>query len=181
MATPESFRAVLDHQHDAGVDWPVEFETEMSTHSLDLSGKRILVIGLGDTGLSCARWLTAQGAEVSVADSRDAPPHALRLAELLPQVPLFTGPFDDARLQSADMLVVSPGVPLADPAIARAWPPGSKPSATSNCLPVPSARATRSATSQLMQATRCGSSRSPAATARAPLPQCAATCAAWPG
>jgi UDP-N-acetylmuramoylalanine--D-glutamate ligase len=92
----------------------------MSTYSHDFSGKRVLVIGLGDTGLSCARWLAAQGAEVSVADSRDAPPHALPLAELLPQVPLFTGPFDDARLQSADMLVVSPGVPLADPAIARA-------------------------------------------------------------
>ena len=29
---------------------------------LDLSGKRVLVIGLGDTGLSCARWLAAQGA-----------------------------------------------------------------------------------------------------------------------
>jgi UDP-N-acetylmuramoylalanine--D-glutamate ligase len=120
MATPESPRAFLDHQHDAGADWPVEPETEMSAHSLGLSGKRILVIGLGDTGLSCARWLAAQGAQVSVADSREAPPHALRLAELLPQVPLFTGPFDDARLQSAAMLVVSPGVPLADPAIARA-------------------------------------------------------------
>ena len=92
----------------------------MSYASLKLSGKKVLVLGLGDTGLSCARWLAARGAEVSVADSRAAPPHAARLAELLPQVPLHTGPFDDARLQSAEMLVVSPGVPLAEPAVARA-------------------------------------------------------------
>ncbi len=92
----------------------------MNYDSLQLSGKKVLVLGLGDTGLSCARWLAARGAQVSVADSRTAPPHAARLAELLPQVPLFTGPFDDARLQAAELLVVSPGVPLADPAVARA-------------------------------------------------------------
>ncbi|MDA8127907.1 MAG: UDP-N-acetylmuramoyl-L-alanine--D-glutamate ligase [Betaproteobacteria bacterium] len=92
----------------------------MSDDRLDLSGKKALVLGLGDTGLSCARWLAAHGAQVSVADSRAAPPHASRLAELLPQVPLLTGPFDEARLRAADMLVVSPGVPLAEPAVAGA-------------------------------------------------------------
>ena len=92
----------------------------MNYDSLQLSGKKILVLGLGDTGLSCARWLAARGAQVSVADSREAPPHARRLAELLPLVPLYAGPFDDARLRAAELLVVSPGVPLAEPAVARA-------------------------------------------------------------
>jgi UDP-N-acetylmuramoylalanine--D-glutamate ligase len=92
----------------------------MNYDSLQLSGKKVLVLGLGDTGLSCARWLAARGAQVSVADSRAAPPHADRLAEQLPQVALHTGPFDDALLQAAELLVVSPGVPLADPAVARA-------------------------------------------------------------
>lgn len=92
----------------------------MSYESLKLPGRKVLVLGLGDTGLSCARWLAAHGAAVSVADSRAAPPHAARLAQLLPQVPLYTGRFDDARLQAAEMLVVSPGVPLAEPAVARA-------------------------------------------------------------
>ena len=92
----------------------------MNYDSLQLSGKKVLVLGLGDTGLSCARWLTARGAQVSVADSRVAPPQASRLAELLPQVPLHTGGFDDALLQATELLVVSPGVPLADPAVARA-------------------------------------------------------------
>ncbi len=92
----------------------------MNYDSLALSGKNVVVLGLGDTGLSCARWLVARGARVSVTDSRAAPPHAGRLAELLPQVPLMTGAFGDACLQAADLLVVSPGVPLADPAVARA-------------------------------------------------------------
>jgi UDP-N-acetylmuramoylalanine--D-glutamate ligase len=92
----------------------------MNYDSLQLSGKKVLVLGLGDTGLACARWLAARGAQVSVADSRAAPPHAGRLAELLPQVPLFAGAFDEARLQAAELLVVSPGVPLAEPAVARA-------------------------------------------------------------
>ena len=92
----------------------------MNYDSLQLSGKKIRVLGLGDTGLSCARWLVARGALVSVADSRATPPHAERLARLLPQVPLHAGPFDDAQLQAAELLVVSPGVPLADPVIARA-------------------------------------------------------------
>ncbi len=96
----------------------------MNYDSLNLSGKQVLVLGLGDTGLSCVRWLVARGAQVSVADSRAAPPHAGRLAEWLPQVALHTGPFDAALLQTADMLVVSPGVPLAEPAVARAMAAG---------------------------------------------------------
>ncbi|MFZ3041723.1 MAG: UDP-N-acetylmuramoyl-L-alanine--D-glutamate ligase [Thiobacillus sp.] len=92
----------------------------MNYDSLNLSGKQVLVLGLGDTGLSCARWLAARGAKVSVADTRAAPPHAARLAEWLPEVPLRTGPFDNVDLEATEMLVVSPGVPLTEPAVARA-------------------------------------------------------------
>jgi len=92
----------------------------MNYDSLNLSGRNVLVLGLGDTGLSCARWLAARGAQVSVADSRAAPPHAARLSELLPQVRLHAGAFDDALLQATELLVVSPGVPLAEPTVARA-------------------------------------------------------------
>ena len=92
----------------------------MNYDSLQLSGKNVLVLGLGDTGLSCARWLAARDAHVSVADSRPTPPNAGRLADLLPQVPLYVGPFDATRLQGADLLVVSPGVPVTDQAVAHA-------------------------------------------------------------
>jgi UDP-N-acetylmuramoylalanine--D-glutamate ligase len=92
----------------------------MNYDSLNLSGKNVLVLGLGDTGLSCVRWLAARGAQVSVADSRVAPPQATRLSELLPQVPVHAGGFDDAMLQAADLIIASPGVSLAEPAVARA-------------------------------------------------------------
>jgi UDP-N-acetylmuramoylalanine--D-glutamate ligase len=96
----------------------------MNIESLQLSGRKTLVLGLGDTGLSCARWLAARGAIVSVADSREQPPHAQALKEMLPDVALHCGAFDDKVLQAADMLVASPGVPLAEPALVRAMQKG---------------------------------------------------------
>lgn len=92
----------------------------MTQDMLSLSGRKALVLGLGDTGLSAARWLAARGARVSVADSREKPPHAQALREALPEVSLHCGGFQDGVLQSTDLLVVSPGVPLAEPAVARA-------------------------------------------------------------
>lgn len=92
----------------------------MNFDSLQLSGRNTLVLGLGDTGLSAARWLAARGARVSVADSREQPPNAQALKEALPEVLLHCGPFRDETLQAADLLVASPGVPLAEPAVARA-------------------------------------------------------------
>ena len=96
----------------------------MNYDALQLSGRKTLVLGLGDTGLSCARWLAARGAVVSVADSRAAPPHAQALKEMLPEAALHCGAFRDELLQAADLLVASPGVPLAEPAVARALQKG---------------------------------------------------------
>ena len=42
---------------------------------MDLHGKIVLVIGLGETGLAMAKWLARQGARVRVADSRAMPPN----------------------------------------------------------------------------------------------------------
>jgi len=86
---------------------------------VDLKGKKIVVLGLGDTGLSMTRWLARHGATVRVADSRPAPPHATTLATELPQVPLVTGAFDAGTVAEADLIAISPGVdrrqrPLAD-------------------------------------------------------------------
>jgi UDP-N-acetylmuramoylalanine--D-glutamate ligase len=88
---------------------------------VNLSGKKVLVLGLGDTGLSMTRWLASHGAHVRVADSRGAPPHAGVLAGELPQVPLVTGTFREADFADADMIAVSPGIdrrthPVADAA-----------------------------------------------------------------
>jgi UDP-N-acetylmuramoylalanine--D-glutamate ligase len=42
--------------------------------TIALKDKQVLVLGLGDTGLSALRWLHAQGARLSVADTRYNPP-----------------------------------------------------------------------------------------------------------
>jgi len=87
---------------------------------LDLKGKRVLVLGLGDTGLSMVRWLVRRGADVHVADSRDEPPHAVALTRELPQVRVTRGAFRDADFVRADMIAVSPGIDRRGPAIAAA-------------------------------------------------------------
>ena len=82
--------------------------------------KRILIVGLGATGLSCARFLTAQGAEIAVTDSRTSPPSLDLLRTELPDVAVFVGGFDPEAFARADCLVVSPGVSLREPLINEA-------------------------------------------------------------
>ena len=78
-----------------------------------LRGKRLLVLGLGDTGLSVARWAEKQGAQVRVADSRPSPPR-----QFAGDVRL--GAFTESLLEGVDMLCISPGLPLAQPLIGEA-------------------------------------------------------------
>lgn len=82
--------------------------------------KRILIVGLGATGLSCARFLNAQGAEIAVTDSRTAPPSLEILRNELPDIAVFVGGFDADAFMSADVLVVSPGISLREPLVAEA-------------------------------------------------------------
>lgn len=73
-----------------------------------------LVVGLGITGLSVARYLLARGENVVVTDSRENPPglQALRLA--CPQSEIVLGEFDEALFMGAERIVVSPGVSTRD-------------------------------------------------------------------
>ena len=67
---------------------------------LELNGRKVIVLGLGDTGLSMARWLSARGAVVTAADTRAQPPHAARLARELPQVAIECGAIREDSLRS---------------------------------------------------------------------------------
>jgi UDP-N-acetylmuramoylalanine--D-glutamate ligase len=64
--------------------------------------------------------LTAQGAQVCVADSRATPPGADTLYKELPQVDAHFGPFSDESLIGIERIAISPGVPLAEPFVQRA-------------------------------------------------------------
>ena len=82
--------------------------------------RRNLVVGLGRTGLSVARYLSRRGESVAVVDSREAPPMLAALREELPDVAVFLGPFDGELFRRADRIVLSPGVDPAEPAVAGA-------------------------------------------------------------
>ena len=85
-----------------------------------IRNRNVVVLGLGVTGLSAARWAARHGARVRVADTRADPPGAPRLAAELPRVPITTGAFSDDTFAGADMIVISPGLAKDQPAIAAA-------------------------------------------------------------
>jgi UDP-N-acetylmuramoylalanine--D-glutamate ligase len=70
---------------------------------------RTVVVGLGQTGYSVARFLLARGSRVAVTDSRPEPPELRALVALGGDVLVRTGGFDAALLEHADLVVVSPG------------------------------------------------------------------------
>jgi UDP-N-acetylmuramoylalanine--D-glutamate ligase len=86
----------------------------------ELRDKKVLVLGLGETGLSLVRWLVAQGAHVRAADSRDLPPTFAVLRVELPQVEIHCGAFRDETFSGIDLIAISPGIPLYEPCVARA-------------------------------------------------------------
>lgn len=79
---------------------------------------RNVVLGLGRTGLSVARYLSGRGETVAVVDTRVEPPELPTLRRELPDVPVFLGGWHEAALGEADRIIVSPGVSLAEPALA---------------------------------------------------------------
>ncbi|PKO45897.1 MAG: UDP-N-acetylmuramoyl-L-alanine--D-glutamate ligase [Betaproteobacteria bacterium HGW-Betaproteobacteria-22] len=85
--------------------------------TIALKDKKVLVLGLGDTGLSALRWLKRHGARLSVADTRDHPPGIDTLKADLPEVKIDTGKFTAALFGDVDLVVVSPGVSLHEPEI----------------------------------------------------------------
>lgn len=78
----------------------------------DLSGARVLVVGLGVTGLSCVRYLRGLGCQVAVIDSREDPPGAEPLRAAYPDVALRLGGLQASDFATVDQVVLSPGVAL---------------------------------------------------------------------
>jgi UDP-N-acetylmuramoylalanine--D-glutamate ligase len=83
----------------------------------------VVVVGLGKTGYSVARYFLARGATVSVTDTRAAPPELARLRAAFPLIVVRCGGLDERLLENAELVVVSPGLapqgPFFDAARAR--------------------------------------------------------------
>jgi len=96
--------------------------TAVSTHTSarPQRGGKALIVGLGKTGLSCARYLVRQGIPVAITDSRESPPGLERLREELPDLALFLGGFRPEVFAAAEKIILSPGVALSEPLVDEA-------------------------------------------------------------
>lgn len=83
----------------------------------------IVIIGLGETGLSCLDYFQALNIPVILLDSRQDPPKLAECKARFPKVTLFTGKFPEAILNKASMIVVSPGISKDHPDIVNAVNP----------------------------------------------------------
>ncbi|MDP2811084.1 MAG: UDP-N-acetylmuramoyl-L-alanine--D-glutamate ligase [Rhodocyclaceae bacterium] len=74
------------------------------------SGKHVLVLGLGESGLAMAQWCVRNGAAVRVADTRAEPPHLGELRRRVPGADFRPGAFDKPLLDGIDLVALSPGL-----------------------------------------------------------------------
>jgi len=92
----------------------------MQSPQRDLAGKRVLVVGLGRSGIAAARLCDSRGAHVTVNDAKPAALLASELALLPPSMERALGGHPEAIFEGQDMIVVSPGVPPLPPIAAAA-------------------------------------------------------------
>ena len=82
---------------------------------MDWESKSVLVLGLGETGLSGIRWLASKGARLRAADTREAPPALGEVGRIAPGLRVDLGPFTAALLEGVDTVLASPGLALREP------------------------------------------------------------------
>jgi UDP-N-acetylmuramoylalanine--D-glutamate ligase len=104
----------------------VEGPASLEALGLRQAGARVVVVGLGKTGLSVARFLQAQGIAFAVVDSRDKPPGLAELGECCPDAAVFLGAFQQPAMAVATHLIVSPGVALEEPCLQQAVARGAR-------------------------------------------------------
>lgn len=83
--------------------------------AIDWSAQHALVLGFGESGLACSRWLLRQGARVTVIDSRPAPPMQERIGTLdgRDRIQIHSGvavPFAERWLSGIDLVIPGPGL-----------------------------------------------------------------------
>jgi UDP-N-acetylmuramoylalanine--D-glutamate ligase len=93
-----------------------------------LRDQPVLVLGCGASGLAMARWCARLGAQVTVADTREAPPQLAQLLEQVPQARFIHGEFTGQLLEGQRLVLRSPGLtpaqvaPVAEAARAAGIP-----------------------------------------------------------
>ncbi len=83
----------------------------------DYRGRKVVIIGLGITGLSCVDFFLAQGVTPRVMDTRVSPPGLDKLPEAVER---YVGDINSDWLLASDLIIASPGIALAHPALSEA-------------------------------------------------------------
>jgi UDP-N-acetylmuramoylalanine--D-glutamate ligase len=90
-------------------------------NSMELNGKRVLVVGLGKSGVASALFLKAHGAHVTVSDTKSGDELRNEIPVLLDHgITVETGGHGDRTFRGQDLIVVSPGVPVDAPPLVQA-------------------------------------------------------------
>ena len=88
---------------------------------MELNGKRVLVVGLGKSGVASALFMKKQGARVTVSDTKSGDELRNEIPVLLDHgITVETGGHGDRTFQGQDLIVVSPGVPVDAPPLVQA-------------------------------------------------------------
>ncbi len=101
-------------------------ESLKESFGLDPKTSKVLVVGLGHTGVSVAHYLHKLDFKFAITDSRDKPPLKEAFFQVLPDTPIFTGGFDESAFKVATHIIVSPGVSLMEESIVQAIADGVK-------------------------------------------------------
>jgi UDP-N-acetylmuramoylalanine--D-glutamate ligase len=88
---------------------------------MDLNGKRVLVVGLGKSGVASALFMKKQGARVTVSDTKSGDELRNEIPVLLDNgITVETGGHGERTFRGQDLIVVSPGVPVDTPLLVQA-------------------------------------------------------------
>jgi UDP-N-acetylmuramoylalanine--D-glutamate ligase len=88
---------------------------------MELNGKRVLVVGLGKSGVASALFLKKHGAKVSVSDTKSGDELRNEIPVLLDNgISVETGGHGERTFRGQDLIVVSPGVPVDAPPLQQA-------------------------------------------------------------
>ena len=99
--------------NEPGADSPV---ASLTSHD----SRFTLIVGLGKTGLACARYLASQDEPFVIVDSRSEPPALGELLQELPEAICHLGGFKAELFREAGRVLVSPGISLDEPSIEEA-------------------------------------------------------------
>src|SRR5260364_204528 len=104
--------ALLDYHADAGFGWA--FNAEVTLRKMTVFGTlnqpATLILGLGISGLSMARWCARHGCRLRIADTGAAPPNLPQLRAEGLDAELITGELRPALLDGIELLAISPGL-----------------------------------------------------------------------